>query len=86
VSLNTRLRFEATALKDAGIIPESARPGAASNEEGITNGGLGTFDIGVLNARVGDPGKGWESEVVSKTKQMMEEKIKQANTDREMTD
>ena len=83
-----RLRRQAYALEEAGIIPAEAhttlssnaqrgQPGAAAAKESerITNGGLGNLDVGWLNSRGNKVGAVKESELVEEAKKLLEETL-----------
>lgn len=65
-----RLRRQAVALEEAGIItPDAMR------EEGVTvrNGGLGAFDVGWLNSRGNKVGRDKESELIGEARDLLKE-------------
>ena len=59
--LSEDLSRQADALEDAGIIFSEQSQGDAKDE--ITNGGFGNIDVGILNARMNDPGSVKEVEI-----------------------
>ena len=63
--LSEDLSKQADALENAGIIFPEQLQGDAKDE--ITNGGFGNLDIGILNARVNDPGSVKEVEIYKET-------------------
>jgi hypothetical protein len=83
-----RLRRQAYALEEAGIIPAEAHTTLSSNaqrgqagaaaakeSERITNGGLGNLDVGWLNSRGNKVGAEKESELVEEAKKLLEETL-----------
>ncbi|GAB7351334.1 hypothetical protein MBLNU459_g2024t1 [Dothideomycetes sp. NU459] len=105
-SIMARLRRQAYALEEAGIIaaeaptlsttgagepaqrlptgpggfarrggaaPMQQRQGAAEESERITNGGLGSLDVGLLNSRGNSVGIEKEAELVAEAKAMLKE-------------
>ncbi|CZT23288.1 uncharacterized protein RCC_08999 [Ramularia collo-cygni] len=65
-----RLRRQAVALEEAGIItPDALR------EEGVSvrNGGLGGFDVGWLNSRGDKVGRDKEGELVAEARDLLKE-------------
>lgn len=59
--LSEDLSKQADALEDAGIIFSEQSQGDVKDE--ITNGGFGNLDVGILNARMNDPGSVKEAEI-----------------------
>jgi hypothetical protein len=104
-SIMARLRRQAYALEEAGIIaaetptlsttgaaPEGAGlarrgpPGQAQRQAGedgdrITNGGLGSLDVGLLNSRGNSVGLDKEAELIAEAKQMVAEMLKDREKD-----
>ncbi|KAI5201159.1 hypothetical protein E4T39_05393 [Aureobasidium subglaciale] len=100
-SIMARLRRQAYALEEAGIItaeaPTLSTTGAAPEtsglgrrgplgqaqrqpaEEGerVTNGGLGSLDVGLLNSRGNSVGLDKEAELIAEAKQMVAEMLKE---------
>jgi hypothetical protein len=76
--ISNSLEDQARALEAAGIIPPTAvktvsgAGEATDSEAGVRNGGLGELDIGWLNARAGDVGKGMEGEVLARVRGILE--------------
>ena len=73
-----RLRRQAYALEEAGIIDAEAASKAsasATGSERITNGGLGNLDVGWLNSRGNKVGAEKENELVEETKKLLEESL-----------
>lgn len=77
------MQLESEALQDEGLIPAKAadaRPvvlekgDVTTNKPGdvITNGGLGSLDIGWLNSRGDAVGRGKEEEVWAEVREMLE--------------
>lgn len=65
-----RLRRQAVALEEAGIItPDAMR------EEGVSvrNGGLGNFDVGWLNSRGDKVGRDKEGELVAEARDLLKD-------------
>lgn len=78
-TLFTRIRdalgAEADALENAKLIPAKPPPPAAilrEDEQGITNGGLGSFDVGWLNSRSDSVMRGKEKEIWAEVRKMLE--------------
>lgn len=83
-----RLRRQAYALEEAGIIPAEAHTtlystaqrsqsanATAEKSERITNGGLGNLDVGWLNSRGNKVGAEKEDELVQEAKELLEETL-----------
>lgn len=113
-SIMARLRRQAYALEEAGIIaaeaptlsttgaaPEatSARPAggagiarrgptapqqrqAAEDGDRITNGGLGSLDVGLLNSRGNSVGLDKEAELMAEAKQMLSDMLEERQSQR----
>ncbi|KAF2815147.1 uncharacterized protein BDZ99DRAFT_515897 [Mytilinidion resinicola] len=64
----------AALLGAAGGGPAGAIAGAQvrDSEATVTNGGLGELDVGWLNARAGDVGRGMEAEVLARVREILE--------------
>ena len=79
-SIQARLRRQAYALEEAGIIhARSSRAvtstvGTQKGEAQITNGGLGNFDVGWLNSRRDEVGKIKEAELWREVRERLETK------------
>ena len=70
-SVRDGLRAEADALATAGLLDSTP-----ANDElgpGLTNGGLGDFDVGWLNSRTRDVGVGKERELVKQLRELLEQ-------------
>lgn len=90
-SIVARLRRQAYALEEAGIISPEApalahqkastqnRPPAAGpplpEPERVTNGGLGNLDVGWLNSRGNKVGVEKENELIEEAKKLLEETL-----------
>ena len=83
-----RLKRQAYALEEAGIIPAEAHttlsssaqngqagPAVAKEPERITNGGLGNLDVGWLNSRGNKVGAEKESELVEEGNKLLEDTL-----------
>jgi hypothetical protein len=73
-----RLRRQAYALEEAGIIDAEASSKASSfhkESERITNGGLGNLDVGWLNSRGNKVGAEKENELVEEARKLVEETL-----------
>ena len=73
-----RLRRQAYALEEAGIIDAEASSKASTlpkESERITNGGLGNLDVGWLNSRGNKVGAEKENELVEEAKKLIEETL-----------
>lgn len=65
-----RLRRQAVALEEAGIItPDAVREGGAT----VKNGGLGSFDVGWLNSRGNKVGRDKEAELVEEARDLLKD-------------
>lgn len=70
-SIRDGLRAEADALATAGLLDST--PATDELGSGLTNGGLGDFDIGWLNSRTKDVGVGKERELVKQLRELLEQ-------------
>jgi hypothetical protein len=79
---------ETPTLSTTGAAPEGAGlarrgpPGQAQRQAGeegerITNGGLGSLDVGLLNSRGNSVGLDKEAELIAEAKQMVAEMLKE---------
>lgn len=76
------LSSEANALQHAALIPAKPPAPAAlmgEEEQGITNGGLGNFDVGWLNSRGDAVLRGKEKEVWAEVRRTLEQMHPSAN-------
>jgi Mediator complex protein len=70
-SVRDGLRREADALAAAGLLDST--PTTEELGPGLTNGGLGNFDVGWLNSRTRDVGVGKERELVKQLRELLEQ-------------
>ena len=70
-SVRDGLRAEADALAAAGLLDST--PATDELGSGLTNGGLGDFDVGWLNSRTTDVGVGKERELVKQLRELLEQ-------------
>ena len=70
-SVRDGLRAEADALAAAGLLDST--PATDELGSGLTNGGLGDFDVGWLNSRTMDVGVGKERELVKQLRELLEQ-------------
>lgn len=66
---------------------DAAVVGERDSEAGVRNGGLGELDVGWLNARAGDVGRGMEGEVLGRVRGILEGLVgEEKGEDGEMVD
>lgn len=85
--IKSAMESESGSLQDENLIPLK-RPAriAAAGEEEITNGGLGSLDIGWLNSRGDVVGRRKEAEMWAEVRSMLERRDENASaTDTSMT-
>ncbi|KAF1810572.1 hypothetical protein P152DRAFT_515746 [Eremomyces bilateralis CBS 781.70] len=75
-TISERLQTEAQELEDSGTLLGDAAK--TETEEGVTNGGMGRFDIGVLNARASDVGKAKQNELLEEARKLLEAKVEES--------
>jgi len=66
-----------------GVVDQQSK----DSEAGVRNSGLGDLDVGWLNARAGDVGRGMEAEVLGRVRGLLEGMVGEGDEgEREMRD
>ncbi|QDS77887.1 hypothetical protein FKW77_000479 [Venturia effusa] len=83
--LNEDLLWQVDVLLEAGLLIEKT-PKVKPGREEVTNGGLGTLDVGYLNSRAKDVGLVKEGELVAEARALAEKVVDKKQGDTEIDD
>lgn len=77
--------WQVDVLLEAGLLIEKT-PKVKPGREEVTNGGLGTLDVGYLNSRAKDVGLVKEGELISEARKLVEKVVNEKHADEKEED